>query len=167
MIHKDKKILVIGGGPAGCSAAAYALQQGFTNVTLIEGAETLGGLHKDVEINGLHYDLGAFFFWKDHNILTLFPEILPHLVYAGSARHLTLTKQFNLDKYPLSLPMYLRENGRLQTVWDLMKLLISRVLPSSDRDEHVEGLMTYYMGPFYVKSGPKIPIQHAIWPNSG
>jgi protoporphyrinogen oxidase len=153
MTHANKKILIIGGGPAGCSAAAYALKNGFTNVTILEGAKTLGGLHKDVEINGLHFDLGAFFFWKNHNIINLFPEIKEHLVYAESSKHLSLSNQFNVDRYPLSLQLYLLENGYFNTLWDVAKLLYFRALNSPDHSKNVNDLLRYYMGPFYVKSG--------------
>lgn len=40
MNHINKRILIIGGGATGVSAAAYALQNGCSNVTLIESNRT-------------------------------------------------------------------------------------------------------------------------------
>lgn len=155
MSYQNKKIVIIGGGPAGVSAAKFALNCGFSHVTILEASKTLGGLHKDVEISGLHYDLGAFFFWEDHNLLTLFPEIKEKLVYAESTRHFSLTKHLNLDKYPLTLKLYLKENGLTDFFADIVRLLYYRLNHRRSSSNNVEELMTYYMGPFYSKSGLK------------
>lgn len=153
MSYQRKKIVIIGGGAAGVSAAAYALQKGFLDVTLIESSGTLGGLHKDVEIDGLHFDLGAFFFWQHHNILRLFPGLAQILVYAESSKHFTLTNQHNLDHYPLTLKSYIQENGYLDTAADFFRVFYRRISKPISTCKNVSDVMTYYMGPFFKKTG--------------
>ncbi|MCF0071104.1 FAD-dependent oxidoreductase [Dyadobacter sp. CY261] len=149
----DKRIVIIGGGPAGCAAAAHALKKGFQNVTLLEAAGSLGGLHKDVEIDGLHFDLGAFFFWSHHQILSLFPGLREKMIHAGSSGHLSLSNDFNLDKYPITLRGYVKEHGLVATLWDLFRILQYRVFHSESECSNVEELLLYFMGPFYRKTG--------------
>lgn len=149
----DKKVVIIGGGPAGCAAAAYALKNGFQKVTLLESAETLGGFHKDVEINGLHFDLGAFFFWSHHQLLTLFPGLRERLVYAESSRHLSLSNNFNLDKYPITFQGYVKDHGLISAGYDLAKIAWARIKGSEAECRNVEQLLLFFMGPFYRKTG--------------
>lgn len=153
--YNEKKIVIIGGGPAGVSAAKFALQNGFSNVAILEASQVLGGLHKDIEINGLHYDLGAFFFWENHNILALFPELKNVLIYAESTKYLTLTQGLNIDQYPLTLKLYLKENGLSTFVADVCRLLLQRFSKKESTCKNVDELLTYHMGPFYKKSGLK------------
>ena len=155
MSYTGKKIVIAGGGVAGVSAAAFALQQGFSNVTIIESSKTLGGLHKDVEINGLHYDLGAFFFWPFHSMMSLFPGITNLLVATESTKHLSLTRKFNLDVYPLTLKQYIKENGLGSTVYDILRLFRYRLFHNAGRCTNADELLTYYMGFFYRKTGLK------------
>jgi|GEM_PF-1405808 len=155
MNHYEKKILIIGGGVTGVAAAAFALQNGFKNVTLIESSDTLGGLHKDIEIDGLHYDLGAFLFHSNHKLLSLFPGLKSMLVSTAGARHLSLTQKHNIDAYPLTLQQYVKENGMIATGFDLVKLFIYRMFHSSRKCKNVDELLTYYMGFFYKKTGLK------------
>lgn len=152
---KDKKIVIIGGGVSGTSAAAFAIQSGFSSVTLIESTNTLGGFHKDVEIDGLHYDLGAFFFWPSHNLLNLFPELREIFVNAESSKHLSLTNGFEIDAYPPTLSKYAEENGWLRTIFDGIQLFLGRLWRAGQKHKNVEDVLSYYMGPFYKKMGLK------------
>jgi 2,4-dienoyl-CoA reductase-like NADH-dependent reductase (Old Yellow Enzyme family) len=54
----DKRIMVVGGGPAGCEAARIAAQRGYS-VTLYEKGAALGGMLSSAEgIKGPHENLG-------------------------------------------------------------------------------------------------------------
>lgn len=58
LIETDKKIVVIGGGMAGLSAARYLHQRGVSSI-LLEAQESLGGRTKTDRSNPLPFDLGA------------------------------------------------------------------------------------------------------------
>jgi protoporphyrinogen oxidase len=152
---KDKKIVIIGGGAAGVSAAAFALKNGFKDVTIVESSNSLGGFHRNTRINDLNYDLGAFFFGKGHNLLNLFPDVEKNLVHLKNAKNLSLTNQFNLDRYPLTLNLYLRENGIVTFIVDLVKLFWYRIFNLKEECVNVDQILNYYMGAFYEKSGLK------------
>ncbi|ACT96609.1 NAD(P)-binding protein [Dyadobacter fermentans] len=149
----DKRIVIVGGGPAGCAAASYALKKGFQNVTLLEAAASLGGLHRDVEIDGLHFDLGAFFFWNHHQVFSLFPGLREKMIHAGSSGHLSLSNDFNFDRYPITLRGYVKEHGLVATICDLFKIAQYRAFRSEMACNNVEELLLYFMGPFYRKTG--------------
>ncbi len=61
---KDARICIIGGGPAGLTSALYLNQKGFTNITLLEKEESVGGKALTVDLedsSGIikNYELGA------------------------------------------------------------------------------------------------------------
>lgn len=65
-IHKDSRIGIIGGGPAGLSSALYLQRKGYKNITLLEKNESVGGKSLTVNVeNSLGisrtYELGAEF----------------------------------------------------------------------------------------------------------
>ncbi len=155
MNHIGRKVLVIGGGPAGVSAAAFALKNEFKDVTILEHENRLGGLHKDVEINGVHYDIGAFFFYNEHCLISLFPELRKILVPVDGSKQLSLTAKFNTDIYPVTLTKYFKENPTVETMYDLAKLFFHRVTRSPRKCKNTDELLSYYMGFFYKKSGLK------------
>jgi len=59
---KAKYIIVIGGGFAGMSAAAYLAKSGYS-VTLLEKNSTLGGRCRLLEKDGFRFDLGPSWYW--------------------------------------------------------------------------------------------------------
>ncbi|MDR3053744.1 MAG: FAD-dependent oxidoreductase [Coriobacteriales bacterium] len=66
----DKKVMVIGGGPAGCEAARIAAQRGYS-VTLYEKGAALGGMLSSAEaIKGPHENLNrlAAYFTKQQEL---------------------------------------------------------------------------------------------------
>ena len=54
------KVVVIGGGPAGCAAAYTLIKQGH-DVRLIEASEGVGGRTKTLERDGFKLATGALF----------------------------------------------------------------------------------------------------------
>jgi hypothetical protein len=55
----DPRIVIIGAGPAGLSAAYYLKQRGYRNVILLEKLGRVGGLCKTITCDGHAFDLGA------------------------------------------------------------------------------------------------------------
>ena len=61
-VHTDKKVIVIGGGPAGLTAAFSLSQRGVKSVVL-EKDDVVGGLSRTVHYNGYHFDIGGHRFY--------------------------------------------------------------------------------------------------------
>ena len=62
----DKKVIVIGGGPAGLTAAFNLLKQGVECVVL-EKDDVVGGLCRTVRYKGYHFDIGGHRFYTKVN----------------------------------------------------------------------------------------------------
>jgi hypothetical protein len=59
MKRKDSRICVIGAGAAGLSAAYYMKERGYTNITVLEAADRVGGKCRSVDYHGRSFDIGA------------------------------------------------------------------------------------------------------------
>lgn len=55
----NEKICIIGAGPAGLSAGMYLQQKGYTNYTILERNDHVGGKCHSPEYNGKRYEMGA------------------------------------------------------------------------------------------------------------
>ncbi len=62
MKSKGKKIVVIGGGFAGLSAASYLAKGGY-DVTIVEKNDSLGGRCRSFEAEGFTFDMGPSWYW--------------------------------------------------------------------------------------------------------
>jgi protoporphyrinogen oxidase len=70
------RVLVIGGGPAGLTAA-YMLQQKGAQVTVFEGTTMLGGISQTAQYKGYRFDIGGHrFFTKVEPVERMWREIL-------------------------------------------------------------------------------------------
>jgi protoporphyrinogen oxidase len=70
------RVLVIGGGPAGLTAAYMLAQQG-AKVTVFEGTDMLGGISQTAQYKGYRFDIGGHrFFTKVEPVERLWHEIL-------------------------------------------------------------------------------------------
>jgi len=58
-MEKDTRICIIGGGPAGLSAGMYLEQKGYTNYTILERLDRVGGKCWSPTYNGRRYEMGA------------------------------------------------------------------------------------------------------------
>ncbi|NOQ71657.1 MAG: FAD-dependent oxidoreductase [Crocinitomix sp.] len=73
---KDKKIAVIGAGPAGMTAAYELTKAGF-DVTLYEASDKVGGLSKTIDLWNQKVDLGPHrFFSNDTKVNKLWLEVI-------------------------------------------------------------------------------------------
>ena len=57
-----KKVIVIGSGFAGLSAACHLAKKGY-NVTVLEKNEVPGGRARKMEVDGYHFDMGPSWYW--------------------------------------------------------------------------------------------------------
>ena len=58
-MDKNIRICIIGGGPAGLSAGMYLEQKGYTNYTILERLDRVGGKCWSPYYNGRRYEMGA------------------------------------------------------------------------------------------------------------
>ncbi|MCL1907480.1 MAG: NAD(P)/FAD-dependent oxidoreductase [Propionibacteriaceae bacterium] len=64
-----KKVVIIGGGPAGLTAGYELVKAGGYEVTLLEASEVFGGISRTVETQGNRMDIGGHrFFSKDTRV---------------------------------------------------------------------------------------------------
>jgi protoporphyrinogen oxidase len=59
VMDKNTKICIIGGGPAGLSAGMYLEKKGYTNYTILEKEDHVGGKCYSPTFNGRRYEMGA------------------------------------------------------------------------------------------------------------
>ena len=74
----DKRIIIIGGGPAGLTAALELARKGYRNVILCERENQLGGISRTLEYKGNHIDIGGHrFFSKSDKVMKWWADLLP------------------------------------------------------------------------------------------
>lgn len=74
----DKSIIIIGGGPAGLTAALELARKGYRNIIVCERESQLGGISRTLEYKGNHIDIGGHrFFSKSEKVMNWWAELLP------------------------------------------------------------------------------------------
>ena len=72
-----KKVVIIGAGPAGLTAAYELLKTGEYEVTVLEATDRIGGISQTVKYNGNRMDIGGHrFFSKDKRVTKWWTELL-------------------------------------------------------------------------------------------
>lgn len=75
---RRKTALIIGGGPAGLTAALELLRQSCIQPIVLEASEVVGGISRTVDFNGYRMDLGGHrFFSKSDWVMDWWQRILP------------------------------------------------------------------------------------------
>src|SRR6202140_3506144 len=109
------RVVIIGGGPAGLTAA-YELSKKGVSATVLEASPTrVGGLARTARYKGFHFDIGGHrFFSKSKEIEDLWTEILPDdmLDRPRSSRIFYRGKFFS---YPLRAFEALRKLGIIES----------------------------------------------------
>ena len=91
-------VVVLGAGIAGLTAAHELVQQGHS-VTVLDQQPRCGGSHIAENINGYTFDIGSFFFNREHPMFTMFPET-EELFLEADCRKLRLAPDGRLRRYP-------------------------------------------------------------------
>ena len=74
----NKKIIIIGAGPAGLTAAHELQAGGETDITVVEADGQVGGISRTVNCNGNRIDIGGHrFFSKSDWVMSWWEDVLP------------------------------------------------------------------------------------------
>ena len=77
MSGAPKKVVVVGGGPAGLTAAYLFGKQGYEPLVLEADPERVGGISRTVEYKGYCFDVGGHrFFSKSAEVEALWTELV-------------------------------------------------------------------------------------------
>ncbi|MBQ8150662.1 MAG: NAD(P)/FAD-dependent oxidoreductase [Clostridia bacterium] len=93
-----KKVLIIGAGPAGLTAAYELLRRGEFDVTILEKTDRIGGISQTVRHGGNRMDIGGHrFFSKDQRVMQWWADMMP-LQGAPSYDDKTLGREVSLTE---------------------------------------------------------------------
>ena len=85
-----KKVLIIGGGPAGLTAAYEFLRQTDIEPVVVEHSDFLGGISRTEEIDGNRIDIGGHrFFSKSDRVMDWWQQFMPIQASAGEEIRVT------------------------------------------------------------------------------
>jgi len=119
MVLKRKKIVILGGGPAGL-AAAWKLSESGQEVIVLEKESGVGGLCRSIKYKGFNFDLGGHrFITKDEELNQEIQELMGDELIIAS-RKSVIRLQGKYFQYPLEFKnLFLNMNKRF-----LIKALI-------------------------------------------
>lgn len=100
-MDKNSTIVVLGAGPCGLAVGWGLIERGFTNVTLLEQNDKVGGLFRSEVIANNVYEYGAHYFHSDDR--KIIHKIIPLLnkQYSVNKRDLLIKFHGKYFKYPL------------------------------------------------------------------
>jgi protoporphyrinogen oxidase len=76
--HDDRHVVILGGGPAGLTAAYELTKHGY-RPTVVEKRDRVGGLARTERYKGFYFDMGGHrFFTKAAEVKALWHEVLAH-----------------------------------------------------------------------------------------
>jgi protoporphyrinogen oxidase len=127
LLHK--KVIIIGAGPAGLTAAYILAKAGVPVVVLEADPQYVGGISRTAQYKGFRFDIGGHrFFSKSQEIEDLWTEILPNdmLVRPRSSRICYNHKFFS---YPLKPAEAFLKLGPVESIRCGLSYLWARLFP--------------------------------------
>lgn len=130
---ENPRVLIIGAGPAGLTAA-YELQRHGINATIIEASTEFGGISQTVERNGWRFDIGGHrFFTKVDRVEKFWHEILPDEDFLMRPRMSRIFYDGKFYDYPLRAWNALRNLGLIESVRCVASYAAVRIRPPKDQ----------------------------------
>ena len=153
------KLAILGGGVAGITLASELSQYSIFDIDIIEKSSVLGGLHRNVKINNLNYDIGLFHFNNSYGLFELYPEIVDLYVPVNSKQlRNSLTPRGNIDQYPMSIEGYIEDYGLLKFFYSCVEIIVSKIIYF--KRDTLPSWIKYYIGNgIYQNSGLKTYIE--------
>ncbi|WP_041711738.1 NAD(P)/FAD-dependent oxidoreductase [Pseudomonas sp. ATCC 13867] len=82
----NNKVVIVGAGPAGLTAALELQESGFTDITIIEADNLVGGISRTVQYKGNRIDIGGHrFFSKSDWVMRWWQDVMPLADGEGAA----------------------------------------------------------------------------------
>ena len=127
----ERKVVIIGAGPAGLTAAYELSKRGVSSVVL-EADGVVGGLARTVDYKGYLFDIGGHrFFTKWDEVNAIWSEILGDK-FLNRPRLSRIFYRNRFFHYPLSVQNALFGLGLIENVRIVLSYLNSRIFPSKE-----------------------------------
>lgn len=128
------RVVIIGAGPAGLTAAYHLLTRHGITSTIIESDDVVGGISRTVERDGWRFDIGGHrFFTKVKEVEALWHEILPDEDFLLRPRMSRIYYEGKYYDYPLKAANALRNLGLWRAFLSVLSYLWVRVHPPKDQ----------------------------------
>src|SRR5687768_17849166 len=76
-LRPGDRVIIIGAGPAGLTAAYVLAKQGLARITVLEADDIVGGISRTAQYKGYRFDIGGHrFFTKIEPVQALWEELL-------------------------------------------------------------------------------------------
>jgi protoporphyrinogen oxidase len=131
-LNGEGQVVIMGGGPAGLTAAYELMKHGINSTVLESDPRFVGGLARTVEVRGYRFDIGGHrFFSKSQEIEDLWTEVIGDemLTRDRLSRIYYNNKYFD---YPLKASNALLNMGPVETVRCLASYVWARIHPVKD-----------------------------------
>jgi len=129
----DQRIVIIGAGPAGLTAAYELAQRGVT-ATILEADDVVGGISRTVERDGWRFDIGGHrFFTKVPEVEAFWHEILDDDDFMLRPRMSRIYYGGKYYDYPLKASNALRNLGIWEALLCVMSYVWARIRPPKDQ----------------------------------
>jgi protoporphyrinogen oxidase len=143
--HGEKQVVIIGGGPAGLTAA-YELCKAEVASVVLEKESIVGGLSRTINYKGYHFDIGGHrFFTKVKAVDDLWREVLPEGDFLRRKRLSRVYYNGHFLHYPLRFSSTLFHIGIRNGALVLLSYLRARAFPEK-RVETFEQWVTNHFG---------------------
>jgi len=126
-------LVIIGGGPAGLTAALFAVERGH-RVIVLEASDVVGGISQTVERNGWRFDIGGHrFFTKVGEVEDTWHRLLGGSDFLLRQRLSRIYFDGKFYDYPLNARNALRNLGVVRAAMCLGSYVWARVRPPRDQ----------------------------------
>jgi protoporphyrinogen oxidase len=128
------RVVIIGAGPAGLTAAYYLVTRYGITSTILESDSVVGGISRTVERDGWRFDIGGHrFFTKVREVEALWKEILPASEFLVRPRLSRIYYNGKFYDYPLKASNALKNLGIIEAVRCVLSYVWARINPPQDQ----------------------------------
>lgn len=133
-MNDGKKIVIIGGGPAGLTAAYELTKRGHTPVVL-ERDSVLGGIARTTDYKGYKFDIGGHrFFTKVERVMQFWQEILKD-DFLKRPRLSRIYYKGKFFSYPLKLSNVVGNLGLVESAKCFLSFVEAKISPTLPEDD--------------------------------